>query len=103
MNKSPDLDAWNYQVLMFNQAMLGGISPNFRMVTLSYSNDEWILSFFLEQDVAEDIEEIEEIVTQYTAYQDSNLNCRSEILTGNGKLDAPKYPARVVFRRRENS
>lgn len=101
MNKQPSLAEWNFQVLMLVQALVGAVSSNFRMVTLLWGEDEWVLRFYLENNIEEDVEEIEDIVCQYTAYQDSSLRCRSELIIGRESLPGSLEVGRVVYRRRE--
>ncbi|MNT87082.1 hypothetical protein D3C72_2274490 [compost metagenome] len=101
MNESGALEDWNYQVLMLVQSMVGAISPNFRMITLLREDEEWVIRFYLETNDEDDIEEIEEIMCQYGAYQTEALKCRSETVVGVGKLPSVSGVGRVVFRRRE--
>ncbi len=82
MSSQPTLEEWNFQVLMLIQALVGAISANFRMIALLWDGDEWVLRFYLEESNEEDVEEIEDVVCQYTAYQGSSLRCRSELIVG---------------------
>ena len=95
----PKSEEWNDQVLMFVQALAGEVSMNFRMAVLLWDN-EWVLKFYLEEHIEEDIEAIEEIVCQYTAYQTSGLKCRDEIVIGSENLPNLSE-GRVVYLRRE--
>ncbi|MGR3890395.1 hypothetical protein [Pseudomonas sp. 1152_12] len=101
MNAEAELKTWNFQVLMLVQAMLGAVTPNFRMVVLSCEDDVWLIRFYLEENIEDDIGEVEDIICQYTAYQDSNLKCKSEILVGNEDLPSLSEAERVVYRRKE--
>ncbi|WP_350601225.1 hypothetical protein [Pseudomonas sp. 65/3-MNA-CIBAN-0223] len=101
MNMAAKLKAWNFQVLMLVQAMLGAVTPNFRMVVLSREGDIWVIRFYLEKNIEDDICEIEDIICQYTAYQDSDLKCKSEILVGHEALPRLSEADRVVYRRKE--
>ena len=101
MSNQPALDEWNFQVLMLVQALVGAISANFRMVALLWDGDEWLLRFYVEENVEDDVEEVENIVCQYTAYQDSSLKCRSELIVGSERLPGVTEVGRVVYRRRE--
>jgi len=101
MNTDLSLDEWNFQVLMLVQALVGSISENFRMVALCYDDAEWVLKFYLDKSLDEDVDEIEDVVCQYTAYQDSGLKCRYEIVIGTQSLPAFSDVGRVVYRRRE--
>lgn len=88
-------------MLMLVQALVGAISANFRMVALLWDGDEWLLRFYVEENVEDDVEEVENIVCQYTAYQDSSLKCRSELIVGSERLPGVTEVGRVVYRRRE--
>ncbi|NMX73024.1 hypothetical protein HBO23_16355 [Pseudomonas sp. WS 5532] len=101
MNAVAKLKAWNFQVLMLVQAMLGAVTPNFRMVVLSCEVDVWVIRFYLEKNIEDDIAEIEDIICQYAAYQDSSLQCKSEILVGNENLPSFSEGNRAVYRRKE--
>ncbi|WP_085711361.1 MULTISPECIES: hypothetical protein [unclassified Pseudomonas] len=101
MKDLADLKDWNFQVLMLVQAMLGAITPNFRMVVLSRDEHGWLIKFYLEEDSEEDAEEVEDIVCQYAAYQDSCLKCNWVVLLGAGELPVPAQTDRVVYRRKE--
>ena len=101
MIDQPGLEEWNYQVLMLVPALVGAISSNFRMIALLWHGDEWVLKFYLEENIEEDAEEIEDVVCQYTAYQDSSLRCRSELIVGSENLPGLSEVGRVVYRRKE--
>ncbi|WP_435640482.1 hypothetical protein [Micavibrio aeruginosavorus] len=101
MTTTPALEEWNHQIIMLAQAMIGAISPNFRQVTLSHEKSEWVLEFYLENNISEDVEEIEDIAFQYEAYQDSNLKYRSELTVGHGPLPENSVTKRTVYRRKE--
>ncbi|MBI6856170.1 hypothetical protein YA0002_25760 [Pseudomonas cichorii] len=100
MNTVAELDVWNFQVLMLVQAMQGAITRNFRMIALFREGDVWVIKYCLEEEIDSDIEEIQDIECQYTAYQDSSLKCRSEVVIGNGRL-IDLDGGRVVYRRKE--
>lgn len=101
MNMTVELGAWNFQVLMLIQAMLGAVTPNFRMVVLSREDDVWVIKFYLEKNIEDDVDEVEDIICQYTAYQVSDLKCKSEVLIGNEKLPGLSETERAVYRRKE--
>jgi hypothetical protein len=102
MSNQPALEEWNFQVLMLIQSLVGAVSANFRMVALLWDGGEWVLSFYLEENIEEDVEEIEDVVCQYTAYQGSSLRCRSELIVGRERLPGLSEVGRVVYRRRES-
>lgn len=81
--------------------MQGAITPNFRMVVLSRDGSCWVIRFYLEKDVLDDVDEIEDIMCQYTAYQNADLKCRSEILVESDDLPESLATDRVVYRRKE--
>lgn len=101
MKDLADLKDWNFQVLMLVQAMLGAITPNFRMVVLSRDEHGWLIRFYLEEDTEEDAEEVEDIVCQFAAYQDSNLECNWVVSFGAGELPVTPQTDRIVYRRKE--
>lgn len=101
MSAQPELEEWNFQVLMLTQALVGAVSANFRMVALLWDYDEWVLKFYLEESNEEDADEIEDVICQYTAYQSSSLSCRSELIVGRERLPGLSDVGRVVYRRRE--
>lgn len=101
MSVDLNFNEWNFQVLMLVQSLVGAVSANFRMVALCRDGDIWVLSFYLERDVKEDVEEIEDVVCQYTAYQGLSLNCRYEVIIGDQSLPSFSDVGRVVYRRRE--
>ena len=62
-----------------------------------------ILRFILEQDIAEDREEIEEIVFQFEAYQSSLVKVEVEVLVDDRPIHVvnPTVKGRAVYGRRE--
>lgn len=101
MSSAVDWEGRNFQALMLNQAMLGAITPNFRMVVLSRKDDEWVIKFFLEADVQDDCDEVEDIMCQFSAYQDFDLKYKWEVLIGNEALPKISQDEMMVFRRKE--
>lgn len=102
MNKDISIEIWNEQIVKLMQAMLGAISPNFRMITVENEQDVFVLRFYLEEQNSEDFKEIDEIVFEFVALQDNGkFECKQEIIVINDRLDWPKFPTRVVYRRRE--
>lgn len=95
-------DEWNFQTLMVVQALVGAISANFRMVTLCYENDEWVLNFYVEKNIDKYIEEIDDVFFQFTAYQNGPLPCRYKVITGKQELPGLSDIGTVVFRMRED-
>jgi hypothetical protein len=96
----------NMAVVMLNQALLGAISPNFRMVTILFSEVKWTVFFCLEKDNLKDREEIEDIIGDFDGFlldidsPPSNLEVKIEVSSEY----LPKFDddnSRVVFRRKE--
>ncbi|MDF9755866.1 hypothetical protein ACVWY1_002290 [Pseudomonas sp. TE6288] len=98
---SESLKGWNYQVLMLVQALVGAVSPNFRMVSISFEGEEWVTRFYLEEYDEEDVDEVVDVMCQYAAYQDGDLKSRYEVLVGSGRLPGYSEVGRVAYRRRE--
>lgn len=96
----PSLSEWNYQVLMLMQASLGSISPNFRAISIDYINDEWVLNFYIEHEDGDDIDEIDEIVCQYMAYQEWHIELSINTIVGCAELKRKSNKERIVFLRR---
>lgn len=96
-----DVEEWNFQTVALCQALLGAISPNFRMVSLNNNDGTWLVSFFLEQDDDMDREEVDDVITRFDAQQDGEIRCRYDTVIGPDFIDRPSYPARSVFWRRE--
>jgi len=103
MTAAPNLESWNFQVLMLVQSLLGAVSPNFRMVTLGHDGKQWRLRFFLEEDSPEDREEIEDAVSEFEALQQGGIHYDIEVLVTSEPIPWPSMPERVIFRRRESS
>jgi hypothetical protein len=103
MNDPFGLDEFNRSALMLSQAMLGAISPNFRMVTLTSHNACWQMQFFLETEDAEDREEIQEIALEFESLQATGVRYEVQVVISNDEIKWPELPTRVVYRRREIS
>lgn len=61
------LDEKNKCHVMFSQALLGAITPNFRMIAIDFQLEAWKILFVLEKEDAFDLEEIEDILCQFDA------------------------------------
>ena len=75
MRTTPQLQDWNFQALMVVQAMVGMLSPNFRRITLDHDGCQWLITFVLEREDAEDREEIEDFETEWDALQSGPEPC----------------------------
>ncbi len=102
MRSSPDLEVWNRHVLMLLQALLGAVSPNFRMIALGNEEERWKLIFFLERESNEDRAEIEDVATEFEALQGTGIEYDVDVRITRDPIAWPAPPTRVVFRRRES-
>ena len=50
------------------------------MVAISLEDGEWVTRFYLEEYAEEDVDEVEEGMCQYAAYQEGELRSRYEVL-----------------------
>lgn len=96
-----DLTTTNKHVISLVQAMLGAISPNFRMVSLANDGAVWRLQFVLESDNTSDREEIQEIASMFESLQDSRVPYEIDVTISSKEIPVSKAPTRVVYRRRE--
>lgn len=107
MKKELDLNTKNAITVMLMQALWGAISPNFRMIALSFSEPKWQLLFVLEIDDAADREEIEDVVGEFDALL---LGLNAGTITFETKVVIDSKPLAVlnllhwitVYRRRES-
>jgi hypothetical protein len=95
------LDTWNQCTLALMQALLGAVSPNFRMVTLANDGGVWKLQFVLQSESGADREEIEDVASEFEALQGSVVRYEVDITITADPIAWPPPPTRVVYRRRE--
>lgn len=90
-------------VLMLMQALLGVISPNFRMVTLEAVPDGWAIWFYLDEANPEDEDEIEYALFELDALQwPSTAALSARTVIGRQPLTMPDWNSQyTVFMRRE--
>lgn len=101
-----DLQQLNDLALDLVQAAVGSITPNFRRIWLELKDGQRVrLGFLLEQDIASDKEEIEEIVFEFEALQERALDVELSVLVDSRPLEQLEWPsqARVVFGRHERA
>lgn len=55
------LSDWNWGVLMLQQALIGAVSPNFRMVELGFESGVWVVRVTLRAEDEADREEVEDV------------------------------------------
>jgi len=101
MNTELERDTWVTQTLRLVQALLGAVSPNFRMVALAKEINEWRLIFVLASESSEDRDEIDDIAIEFEALQDCPIELKVELVVSNQPIDWPSPPTAVVYRRRE--
>ncbi|MCG2583852.1 hypothetical protein [Massilia sp. TS11] len=101
MSAEIENDIWIVQTLRLAQALLGAVSPNFRMVAIANQDQTWRLIFVLAVDSAEDREEIDDVASEFEALQESSICYRVEILVTDEPITWPAPSIRVVYRRRE--
>lgn len=84
------------------QALLGSISHNFRAVLIDFSNGVGV-RFFLVQDIVEDVDEIDHVITEFDALvmDISALPIKYSISVGSGKIDFSGDDVISVYIRRE--
>ncbi|OKL42765.1 hypothetical protein [Pseudovibrio exalbescens] len=107
----PSLIDWNWYELMLVQALSGVISPNFRMVTLNFAGDCWIVEAWLLEESQQDSEEFYDAIDEFSIYIEDVKQelsaCAYQKIVGQlvvgGRPLRPKFAedTRVVFRRRE--
>lgn len=64
----PTLDDWVWVQGMLFQALVGGISPNFRRIILRFSPGRWMVQFYLAEESEEDLEEISDAISYFESY-----------------------------------
>jgi hypothetical protein len=92
----------NFQVLNLVQALLGSIGSNFRYISLICSEEKKVTLFFIiENDRLEDREEIEDIMFEFEALQDSFINDEVIIKVDSRPLREIDLVGRRVYVRKE--
>ena len=91
------------QALHLVSCLLGIVSPNFRMVSISNNNGKCHILVILEQPIEEDLEEIEDLITEFEAVQNEDIDFDVETKISNEDIIlSPFNPDEiVVFRRKE--
>lgn len=103
---------WNWAVLMLAQAMIGAVSPNFRLVELAFEHETWVVRVTLREESKADREEIDEICDEFSIFLEdvSDRICSRAyarivpdvIVSQDPIILSPAAPARYVFRMRES-
>ena len=94
-------DALKIYALNLVQALLGAISTIFRRVQISHIHDEILITFYLESELLEDIEEIEDIISEFEALQAYPVKVRKQVEIGNQAMAWDNLNQWPVFLRRE--
>ena len=98
-----DLDYVNGQVLAFVQALLGCISQNMRVISLVPQGKGAVLRFLLEEDSAEDREEIEDIVSEYfclRATGEEGAASSQVVIMGSREIEHEDLEGRPIYIRK---
>lgn len=91
----------NKQVLNLIQAMVGSITPNIRRISLECVENCIKLYFLIAQENAADREEIEDILFEFEALQDSFVDVQVSAIVSSGIINSLELPGRLVFGRKE--
>ena len=98
------IDDENVQVLSLVQALIGGISSNFRRVTLeSFGPEEVHVHVLLERDDPVDRDEVEDDVFEFEALLPGTTQVRWTLTVSAEPDAAISLPGRVVYGRREDA
>ncbi len=105
------LSDWNWVELMLHGAMVGSVSPNFRMVELAFEEMKWVVRVTLREENDDDREEIGEICDSFSVGLVDVRECITEVAYAEIVSDVivseapiyftPRAEPRVVFRMRE--
>jgi hypothetical protein len=90
------------QALTIMQAMLGVISPNFRMVSISMRGDVVRVQVVLECNSKEDRLELEDCQSEFEALQAHQIDYEFDVIVTDSELTWPNESSIVIYRRREN-
>lgn len=90
-----------YQALALVQALIGVISPNFRMVWIGIE-DIVKINIVLEAESEEDFNEIDDLKCEFEALQEKSIEYEIKTSINKGELIYPDFTKSViVFKRRE--
>lgn len=108
---SLSLSDWNWAELMLTQALIGAISPNFRMVELAFEDSRWVVRVTLRAEDVADREEIEDVCDEMGIFLGDIIDRISpiayarvdhEIVVSTAPVFlTPQLEPRVVFKARE--
>jgi hypothetical protein len=89
------------QCFIFVQVLLGVISPNFRMVYMSKSEEKFFINIILEEYSLEDLEEIEDLGAEYESHQQTEIEYEIKTMINSDNLSWPDNTNIVIYKRRE--
>jgi hypothetical protein len=89
------------QSLILMQALLGGISATFSRVSVSRDHDKVIVNITLEIEDDIDLEEIDDLKSEFEALQESSVDYEFFVKVSKDEITWPDDKTIVVFRRRE--
>lgn len=109
--KHATLEQWNWATLMATQALIGLVSPNFRMVTLHLADDVWKFVITLREEDRQDRIAAHEITEDFflsladirdAIGEDLYMFGEAEIIVTQDEIPFPSQDdCRVLFRMRE--
>lgn len=65
--KQPSLLEWNWYIVMLGQALLGAITPNFRIIFLRFTGISWEVEVVFEVENQGDREEFADVIEEFAA------------------------------------
>lgn len=101
-NSGVDLRTLQGQALVLMQALLGVISPNFRMVHLVKNALVFEVLIILEEESSRDRDEIDDLRSEYEALQERGIDYEFEVRVASEPTPWPSDGI-VVYRRRESN
>lgn len=90
------------QALILIDSLIGVISPNFRMISISKKKNEFKIKIILEKEIEEDIDEINELASDFEIRQSRDIDFSFETIISNSDIFLSGDEGIVVYRRREN-
>ena len=99
-------------MLMLTQAMIGAVSPNFRLVELAFEHETWVVRVTLREESKADREEIDEICDDFSIYLEdvrdrispqAHVGIIPDVIVSQDHIIlSPSVEARYIFRMRES-
>lgn len=95
----------NCHLVNLVHALVGAITPNFRCVTFTCSDDEVAIYFLLEREDSCDREEIDDVIAEFEALQLGGIDVSFGIVVSQDprwEVLESRLPGRMVFARKED-